>query len=255
MSDLYKYNLYCSTCSDWKEVWAENTPTACPSNENHTIVSGSIVIEEIKIDTGLKMDDGRSIVRADTRPLGTKTYFTMTGDDLQTGELGAGDQMRWDFSNDDDTYDPNNFENPRVLASGIKAKYMEMEFTNPVYLKDGALFFFDAPWGAYVSMYIVVPSGTYYPHPEGTISASDLGLSGNTMYAYSTKKVFYASYLNKHFVYKDCSRGVDLDAEGAQVEPVPSGWLIAGLVCCPEDNNTFKGFGLIEMYRKTIGLL
>lgn len=202
-----------------------------------------------------KTADGKPIVRADTRPTGTQTYFTMTGDDLQTGKLGGGDQMRWDFSNTDNTYDPNNFENPIVLASGIKAKYIEMSFTSPTYLKDGALFFFDAPWGAYASMYIVVPAGTYYPHPNGPIPASALGLPGDGKYAYSTKKVFYASYLNKHFMYKECTRGVPMDAEGSQVDPVPSGWLIAGLVCCPEDDKAFKGFGLIEMYRLTIGLL
>jgi hypothetical protein len=199
--------------------------------------------------------DGKPIVRSDTRPTGTQTYFTMTGDDMQAGILGSGEEMRWDFSNSDNVYDPDDFENPIILASGVKAKYLEMKFTSPAYLKDGALFFFDAPWGAYASMYIVVPSGTYYPHPDGEITASALGLSGNTMYAYSTKKVFYASYLNKHFMYKDCARGVSMDAEGSQIDPVPSGWMIAGLVCCPEEDTLFKGFGLIEMYRTTIGLL
>lgn len=269
LSDLYSFTITVSGVVDLLETFNEvelarsNDLVANISNGNVVINNGSRDLDasegvryvSLSKTVGPITTDGKPIVRSDTRPIGTQTYFTMTGDDLQTGKLGAGDQMRWDFSNEDNMYDPNNFENPIVLASGIKAKYMEMKFTSPAYLKDGALFFFDAPWGAYASMYIVVPAGTYYPHPNGSIPASALGLSGDSKYEYSTKRVFYASYLNNHFMYKDCSRGVNLDAEGSQVDPVPSGWLIAGLVCCPEDDNTFKGFGLIEMYRQTIGLL
>ena len=41
------------------------------------------------------MEDGRPIVRSDTRPMNTQTYFSMAGDDQ---EIGDGKALRWDFS-------------------------------------------------------------------------------------------------------------------------------------------------------------
>lgn len=43
------------------------------------------------------MDDGRPVVRADTRPLNTQTYFTDAGDDSTS--IGGGIKLLWDFSN------------------------------------------------------------------------------------------------------------------------------------------------------------
>jgi hypothetical protein len=202
-----------------------------------------------------RMADGRPIVRADTRPLGTQTYFTTAGDDIANQILGAGNEMVWDFTNDDDLYDPNEFENPRPVVSGMKAKFIDLYFIHNVYMKDGAVYFFDAPWGAYCEMYIMVPSGTYYPHPDGPIPAAALGLSGEGKYAYSTKRVFYATYVQKHHMYGDCPMGDEFNAEGAATDPIPPGWSISALVACPENSLTLKGYGSFEVYRTTIGLL
>jgi len=256
MVDVYKYRLYCMTEDKYVDTWDESTPTACPNNNTHTIISGSISIIDVQIDDGPRMvDDGRPIVRADTRPLGTQTYFTMRGDDLDNGTFGDGQDFRWDFSNDDNPYDPSLVENGPTIASGFKAKRIDLSFTDPVYLKDGDMYFFDAPWGAYGNMYITVPSGNYYPNPNGTIPAYILGLSGDDMYSYATKDVFYACYVNSHFMYGDCPMGNELNAEGSQTDPVPSGWYLTALLFAPEDNTTFKGFSLFEMYRQTLGPL
>ena len=199
--------------------------------------------------------DGKEVIRADTRPIGTQTYFTMAGDDITNEKLGDGKAMVWDFSNDDDLYDSNDFENPVVLASGLKAKAINMVFMEPTYLKDGTLYFFDAPWGAYASMYIVIPAGGYYPSKSGTIPASALGLTGSTMYAYATKKVFYACYVNRQHMYGSCPMGDELNAEGAQTEATPAGWYMTGLIVCPENDTAMKGYGSFEMYRVTIELV
>jgi len=202
-----------------------------------------------------RMADGRPIIRADTRPLGTQTYFTMAGDDTVNEVLGNGNQMVWDFTNDDDLYDPNEFENPITVASGMKAKFIDLFFFHNVYMKDGAIYFFDAPWGAYCEMYIVVPAGTYYPHPDGPIPASALGLHGDGKYAHSTKRVLYATYVQKHHMYRDCPMGDELNAEGAATDPIPPTWSISALIVCPEATPTLKGYGSFEVYRTTIGLL
>lgn len=197
--------------------------------------------------------DGREIIRADSRPVGTQTYFTMSGDSA-TG-IGDGGELRWDFSNDDYMYDSNDVENGPTVASGIKAKRLDIEFHEPIHTKDGAVYFFDAPWGSYCEMFITVPAGNYYPNPAGSIPAAALGLSGTDMYAYATKDVFYGSFIQKHYMYETCAMGDDLNSEGSQVDATPTGWYITGLIFTPESDNVSKGYASLEIYRKKSVLL
>lgn len=267
--DLHSYNLTASGTVDLLEYFS-NIELARSDDLILHIANGNVVINsgdrDLSSGEGIRYvslykhlnpttDDGREIIRADTRPLGTQTYFTMAGDDIENEILGEGKVMRWDFSNNDDLYDPNDFMNPHPVASGMKAKLIDLYFFHDVYMKDGTLYFFDAPWGAYCEMFIIVPSGTYYPNPNGPIPAAALGLSGTTKYAYSTKRVFYATYVQKHCMYRDCPMGDELNAEGATTDPIPPGWSISALVVSPENDTGLKGYGSFEMYRTTIGLL
>lgn len=188
------------------------------------------------------MPDGRPIIRADTRPLNTQTYFSTRGDNAG---IGTGKAMRWDFSNDDDLYTGSE------VPSGYKAKEIKLKFHCPVYLKDGAIYFFDAPWGQVMYMDILVPSGGYYPNPAGQIPAYMLGLPGNDMYAQapSGSDVVISRYVNAHYCYGDCPMGDELNAEGAAVDALPVGWMLRGLIITPEDDDTSKGYASMEMYR------
>lgn len=188
------------------------------------------------------MPDGRPIVRADTRPLGTQTYFTCCGDGHN--HLGRGAELRWDFS--DSTAD---MYFGHEVPDGFKAKEILLSFECPVYLKDGAIYFFDAPWGQVLHMDIVVPNGGYYPNPAGQIPASALGLEGNKMYAQASGNVTYQSYVQSHFVYGDCPMGDELNAEGCAVDALPIGWYLRGLIITPESDNVSKGYASMEMYR------
>ena len=187
------------------------------------------------------MEDGRPLVRADTRPMDSETFFTSAGDDVG---IGDGTHLQWDFS--DSTAD---VYNGSEIPDGMKAKQIIMTFNCPVYLKDGALYFFDAPWDCYLEMDIMVPSGGYYPNPAGAIPASALGLPGTDMYAQASGDVIFQRYVNKHHIYGDCPMGDELNAEGAAVNPVPIGWYVRGLIVTPESDNISKGYGSLEMYR------
>lgn len=193
-----------------------------------------------------RMPDGREIIRADTRPLGTQTIFTMAGD--STG-VGDGQIMIWDFGNSD-----NDYEGDEVPA-GYKCKRIVMTFTNEVYLKDGTVYFFDAPWGSYCDFFVEVPQGRYYPNSFGNIPASALGLSGSQMYSYADKDIKFACFVNKHHMYKDCPMGDELNAEGCQLEPVPVGWLLVAYIYTPESDFSLKGYGSFEMYRTRTTIL
>ena len=194
-------------------------------------------------DNAPVMADGRPLVRADTRPIGTQTYFTCCGD--ASDDIGNGECMRWDFSNDNDLYTGSE------VPSGFKAKELLLTFNCPVYLKDGAIYFFDAPWGQVMHMDIVVPSNGYYPNPEGQIPAVALGLPGTDMYAQapSGSNVVYQSYVHNHYVYGDCPMGDELNAEGCAVDALPIGWMLRGLIMTPESDDTSKGYASMEMYR------
>lgn len=187
------------------------------------------------------MDDGRPIVRADTRPVNMMTYFTMQGDDSTS--IGGGASLIWDFSNSE-----NNYEGPEV-PSGFKAKRLLVSFNCPVHLKDGTIYFFDAPFGQYIHMDIVVPAGGYYPNPAGQIPAYMLGLSGNGMYAQATEDLAIQRYVNQHYMYGDCPMGDEMNAEGCSVDSLPVGWYIRGLIITPESDNISKGYASLEMYR------
>jgi hypothetical protein len=244
MSDLYKYRLYCSTEDEYVNTWREDIPTVCPNNNTHTIISGSIVIVDSHLDEGPTMGDGRPLVRADTRPLETQTYFTMAGD--TASGIGDGTVLRWDFSNDDGLID---------APAGYKTKEIILSFLDPIYLKDGTIYFFNAPWGSYCDMHIVVPAGNYYPNPNGAIPASALGLPGDGMYSYASQDIEYVSYVNKHQIYGDCPMGDELNAEGAAVDAVPVGWYVVGHITTVSGNNSFKGFASFECYRSRTTLL
>jgi hypothetical protein len=192
--------------------------------------------------------DGKEMIRSDSRPAGTQTVFTMCGDS-ETGILD-GKVMKWDFSNDDDL-----FYGPAV-PSGMKCKRISIFFNDPVYLKDGTLYFFDAPWGSYLEMCIAVPAGNYYPNSAGTIPDYMLGLPNTgTMYSYAADDVPYAHYVTKHHIYGSCPMGDELNAEGCQLDPIPVGWHVNGYIYTWDDDTTSKGFGCFEMYRARTTLL
>lgn len=194
------------------------------------------------------MEDGRPIVRADTRPLDTMILFTATGDDES---IGDGVSLRWDFSNDDDLYTGDE------VPDGYKAKQILLTFNCPIYLKDGSIYFFDAPWGQYINMDILVPSGGFYDHPQGPYPAAALGLSGDKKYAQapSDSNVVYQRYVHKHSVYGDCPMGDELNAEGCAISAIPIGWFVRGLIITPVSDNVSKGYGSLEMYRCHTNLL
>jgi hypothetical protein len=218
--------------------WSDGTTNVVLTTESDNLTANLV---EVWYEASPHMEDGRPIVRSDTRPLDTETYFTGAGDDSTS--IGGGTHLIWDFSNDDDLY--TGIEVP----SGFKSKQILMTFNCPVHLKDGSIYFFDAQFGSYINMDIIVPAGNYYPNPAGTIPAAALGLSDGKMYAYASSNTPYQRYVNRHHMYGDCPMGDELNAEGAAVNAVPVGWYVRGLIITPVSDSVSKGYGSLEMYR------
>jgi len=241
--DLYKYRIYCETESSWIETWGETVVEVCPHDEEHTVTSGSLTIIEQHLGLGPTMTDGRPIVRADTRPLSTQTWFSMAGD--TASGIGDGTQMIWDMDADDDWY-----EDP--TDPGMLKKKLQLSFNDLLYLKDGTIYFYNAPWGAYADFYITVPAGNYYPNPYGGIPSEALGLPPGDVYGYAATDVKYSCYVNHHFMYGSCPMGDELNAEGASIDGVPIGWYVEGHIHAPAtaSGTGFKGFASLECYRE-----
>jgi len=197
--------------------------------------------------------DGREIIRADSRPEDTETYFTSTGDSAT--DIGDGESLFWDFSNNDSMYTVISGSNGPGIPSGMKGKVMDLTFLDPIYIKEGTIYFTNAPKGSYASMFVMVPQGGYYPNPAGTIPAVALGLTGNTMYAYAATHVYYTRYVNRQFMDGSCPMGDELNAEGCQINAMPAGWFIRCIVFTDENETTFRGHASLELYRKRTILL
>jgi len=195
------------------------------------------------------MPDGRPIVRADSRPLDFQTYYTMAGDDSTAG-IGGGTELVWDFSNSD------NIVTGSHVPSGMKCKEFIVTFLCPIYTKDGAIYFFDAPWGCFIMMDIVIPPGQYYPNPAGSIPSEMLGLPAGSMYANTGASwVVWASYVKKYRIHGDCPMGDELNAEGSSINPIPVGWGLRGRIYTPTSDNTSKGYAELECHRCHSALL
>ena len=195
------------------------------------------------------MSDGRPLVRTESRPLGTRTYFTSQGDNLTTGKFGEGKAIMWDFSTDEDLFDATQWINAPTMVSGYKAKYMNLAFNTAIYVKDGNLWHYDAPWGSFCSMYVTVPSGSYFPNSYGTIPAAALGLTTGGYYSHATKNVFYSCYVKRQRFYGSSADGMRFEAEGCQINALPSGWYITIVISTLEDDVSSKGFGRLQLFR------
>jgi hypothetical protein len=100
-------------------------------------------------------DDGKPIVKTESRPLDTTTVFTGCGDDT---DIGNGKSLSWDFSNTDDDIS---------APAGFKRKRIVFQFMDPVYIKDGFIFFYDKIKGSYIDLHVVCPAGGYYYKNNG----------------------------------------------------------------------------------------
>lgn len=176
-----------------------------------------------------KDDEGKTYVRAESRPTEDTTCFTMCGDD--TG-IGDGAELMWDFSNSDDEI---------TAPSGYKRKRVEFSFLDSVHVKDGTLYFWDAPWGSYFDFYVVCPTGEYYYDNDGDVHQA-------------SEDTVVAHYVIHHRLCGSCSIGDELNTEAASNE-VPASYKFWLEITTPDSDSTSKGCIEMEIYRKRTTVL
>jgi len=174
--------------------------------------------------------DNKEIIRSDSRPLGTSTYFTCAGDDT---EIGNGKDVFWDFSNDDDI---------SSAPEGYKRKTIDFSFAEDIFIKEGSFYFFDTLKGSYGQMAVMCPAGHYYYNRDGSLNQA-------------TEDIPIIKFVNKHFFAGSCPMGDELNAEGAQESPLPPNYFIRLEITVPESDIISFGWVSLEIYRARTILL
>lgn len=161
-------------------------------------------------------EDGKRYVRAESRPIDKTTFFTMAGD--TQSEIGDGQELRWDFSNDDNDITPSGVD--------YKRKQIDFTFNDEVNLKEGTIYFFDKIWGSYIDLYIIAPAGVYDPENETPIG----------------------HFVNKHFMCGTNNLGDELNTEAAS-QNIPAGFIFRLEITVPNTDTSSKGYVSVEIYR------
>jgi len=204
--------------------------------------------------------DGRHLVRADSRPIGYITNFTCRGDTAAVGSapgiIGNGKVLAWDFANSNDDATDDGLTSP--IPTNYKRKRIEIGFIEVIYIKEGAIYFFDAKKGSYLDLYIVCKNGGYYKDPNGATPASALSLPGDDMYTQATQDTPVIHYVNHHRIQGDVPMGDELNTEGASEDglpPMANEYYIWVEVTVPSSDVDSNGNAELELYRKRTILL
>jgi len=157
---------------------------------------------------------GRCMVVSASRPLNCTTYFTCAGD--SSTNVGDGKELKWDFSNStDDVSSP---------PTGFKQKKLVFSFKDPIYIKEGTMYFKDALFGSYIDLKIV----------------------------HASTSTVVSHYVNKHFVTDTCMIGDELNTEQAsgELDTDLEFWLY---ITVPDSTGytDFKGYVSLELYRQS----
>lgn len=170
---------------------------------------------------------GKMNVLSSSRPLGTETSFTTCGDDLVTPAIGEGDRLEWDFSNN---------TNDITAPSGFKRKRIEVGFLDPIYLKEGTIYFHNKLKGSYGEVSIVCPTGGYYYDNAGNLTQA-------------TQDTIVHRYVNRHPMQGTVPMGDELNTEETQENPLPVGYKLRVEITVPDTDSTSNGVVEFESYR------
>jgi len=173
--------------------------------------------------------EGKTFVRSEGRPLNYTTAFVCIGDN--TG-IGDGTKMCWDFSNSDDEI---------TAPANHKRKRVEFKFLDAILLKDGTIYFHNAPKGCYFDFYVVCPNGQYYIKNDGTP-------------ALATADTPIAHFASSLFMQGDCPMGDELNTETVSSE-IGSNYKFWIEVTTPDTDSTSNGYISLEIYRKRTAVL
>lgn len=173
----------------------------------------------------IKDPDRKAFVVSVSRPLNTYTYFTTAGDTVS--DIGGGTRLTWDFSNSDDEI---------TAPTNYKKKRVEISFIDPVWIKEGTVYFHNCVKDSHIDFFIVCPNGEYYTDNDGdpVLATADTSV---------------VKYVNKHPIQGSVPMGDELNTEATMESPVPTNYKMWLEVTVPDTDSTSNGCVEFEMYR------
>jgi hypothetical protein len=171
--------------------------------------------------------EGKPNVIASSRPNGTETYFTTVGDHWVNQTIGDGKRMEWDFSNSDDEVS---------APTGFKRKRIDVVFIDSIWIKEGSLYFHNAPKGCYGDCYVVCPTdGWYYDNAGNLVQAAE--------------PTIILHYVNRHPIQGSVPMGDELNTEETQINPILPGYTLRIEITTPDSDTTSNGVVEFETFR------
>lgn len=206
--------------------------TLAPDEEETELMDKTVVSEETWAITQ-NAPDGKDIIMTTSRPLGTHTVFTTAGDDLQNNLIGEGTPWIFDFENSEHEVTDSI---TRPVPDGFKKKRIIAKFLDPVWLKEGTIYFDDAKKGTYVDLWVVCPVGQYYLKNDGTPALASV----------PTPVIHYVIH---HRIYGNANMGDELNTEAAPTDPLPTNYELYIEVVTPNSDESTYALCELEIYR------
>lgn len=224
---LYLYKIPCTTCAAEYELWLpEDDEIVCPVNSAHTIDEDEVEILQTRSMGEVRDAYDKQEVIAESKPPGHVSVFTCIGD-TATG-IADGKDVFWDWSNSDDVIS--------TSVPGMKLKRLKVSFVDPIYIKEGALYFYDVVKGSYARLRIVCPAGQYYLDRNGAPQLASLDVTVH-------------DYVPKHFLAGSCPMGDEMNTESCARDTIPVNYQLWVDIFVPVADVTSYGWVSLEIYR------
>lgn len=181
-------------------------------------------------------NEGRKFLRAESKPTDMTTYFTSKGD--TPGEIGAGNQLVFDFNNTD-----NDWPDP---PAGCKWKRVTCTFIDTVRLKEGTVYWENVPFGSIIDLCLGVPDQGWYQKNDGSYAQNTTG-----------QDLMIAKFVNDSPMMGSCPMGDEMNTEAASND-IPAGTVFGFMVTVPDtvsDTDNVHGVIVLELYRERTVIL
>jgi hypothetical protein len=201
-----------------------------------------------KIQKPTEVDElGRWVVRSDSRKNGWDTVFQGAGDNMQTGVIGDGVPLRFDFEAAAEDSRWLTSEQDPTIPAGYKRQRIDWHFSDWVYVKEGTLYFYNMPKGSFANMWIVAPPNAFFTRKK--LDAHQ-NLERIT-YPSGDVEVPFVHWVANYPMEGTCPMGDELNTESAAETPAYPGIIWRAEFSVPEIENWEQAHGhwSLELYR------
>lgn len=204
--------------------------------KDYTFAQGIDLIR--KVNTPLELDSiGRPVMKVDSKRKYYETVFMGAGDDCTTKQIGSGTEFRFDFSDE---------KNLVSAPEGYLRKRIDWRFCDLIYMKEGTIYFYNAPKGSYVDMYLVAPAG--YPYQ---IKSADSTGNITKTFQIAQQETIFQRWICKYWIEGSVPMGDELNTEASTDSPAYPYMIWRAEITVPnvEGYQNFHGHWTLEVYR------